>query len=136
MIVKSATTATVRNDETVSKQFTRGADYAATRQTAAAAEILVVACVAVCDTGARMNHLHSRFPDLAVQKAIEIIEHRYADRLSLVQLGRETGMSRYRLSHRFSQAVSMSLRKYLLTVRLERAKDLLADDRLSITVVA
>ena len=98
-IVKSATTAIVRNDETVRKQFTPGADYtcAATRQTAAADEILVVACIAVRRTGGRMNHLPSRFPDLAVRKAIEIIEHRYGDRLSLVQLGRETGMSRCRL---------------------------------------
>ena len=138
MIVKSATTVIVRNGETVRKQFTRGADYtyAATRQTAAADEILVVAGIAVRRTGARMNHLPSRVPDLAVRKAIEIIEHRYGDRLSLVQLGRETGMSRCRLSHRFSEAVGVSLRKYLLTVRLEHAKDLLADGRVSITEVA
>ena len=32
--------------------------------------------------------------------------------------------------------MGMSLRQYLVTVRLERAKELLADNRLSITAVA
>jgi transcriptional regulator GlxA family with amidase domain len=137
MRVKPVPRVIVGNDEAVQKQFTRGADStcAATRQTLID-EPRVVACVAVRNTDARMSHSPPCIPDFAVQKAVEIIEHRYGDRLSLVQLGRETGMSRYRLSHRFSQAVGMSLRKYLLTVRLEHAKDLLADGHVSITEVA
>ena len=74
--------------------------------------------------------------DRVVQEAIDIIGHRYAERLSLIDLACEVGVSRYRLSHRFSRFVGMSLRQYLLIVRLERAKELLADKRVSITVVA
>ena len=72
----------------------------------------------------------------AVRETIDIIDRRYAERLSLPGLACEVGVSRYWLSHRFSRNVGMSLRQYLLTVRLERAKQLLAEGRMSITVVA
>src|SRR5262249_3400666 len=65
-------------------------------------------------------------PDLPIQKAVQLIRHRYWDSLSLAQLAREIGMSKYRLSHRFTQVMGVSLRKYLLGVRLERAKHLLS----------
>lgn len=71
-----------------------------------------------------------------VQETIDIIGRRYAERLLLPDLACEVGVSRYRLSHGFSRNVGMSLRQYLLTVRLERAKKLLADGQVSITVVA
>jgi len=74
--------------------------------------------------------------DAVVKKTLEIIARRYAERLSLPDLACEVGVSRYRLSHRFSRFVGMSLRQYLLTVRLERAQELLADRRVSITVAA
>ena len=78
----------------------------------------------------------ARSSDLPIQKAVELIRHRYWDSLSLAELAREVGMSKYRLSHRFTQVVGVSLRKYLLSIRLERAKDLLARGQASITEVA
>jgi AraC-like DNA-binding protein len=74
--------------------------------------------------------------DAVVRKTVDIIARRYAERLSLVDLACEVGVSRYRLSHRFHRFVGMSLRQYLLTVRLERAKELLGDRGISITVIA
>jgi two-component system, response regulator YesN len=82
------------------------------------------------------THEVPRQLDLAIQKALELIRQRYWDSLSLSGLAREVGMSKYRLSHRFSQVMGVSLRKYLLKIRLERAKDLLAHGRASITEVA
>jgi AraC-like DNA-binding protein len=97
---------------------------------------------ALVETG---GHLHqssgvpesiARQPDMPIQKAIQIIRHRYWDNLSLAQLAREVGMSKYRLSHRFSQVMGLPFREYLLTVRLERAKQLLSARHSSITEVA
>lgn len=74
--------------------------------------------------------------DAPIQKVVLLIQRRYWDRLSLAQLAREAGMSKYRLSHRFTEVMGVSFREYLLRVRLERAKDLLAAGHTSITEVA
>jgi two-component system, response regulator YesN len=77
-----------------------------------------------------------RLADAPIQKVVLLIQRRYWDRLSLTQLAREAGMSKYRLSHRFSEVMGVPFREYLLRVRLERAKDLLAAGHTSITEVA
>lgn len=74
--------------------------------------------------------------DMQIQKVIQLIRHRYWDHLSLERLAREVGMSKYRLSHRFSREVGVSFRTFLLTVRLERGRELLATGRASISEVA
>jgi two-component system, response regulator YesN len=73
---------------------------------------------------------------LPIQRAIGLIQQRYWDRLSLSALARQVGMSKYRLSRRFRETVGVTLRDYLLKVRLERAKVLLANRHISITEVA
>ena len=73
---------------------------------------------------------------LPVQRAMGLIQQRYWDRLSLSALARQVGMSKYRLSHRFRDVAGVTFRDYLLKVRLERAKVLLAAGHLSITQVA
>jgi two-component system response regulator YesN len=75
-------------------------------------------------------------PCLPIQRAIGVIQQRYWDRLSLSALARQVGMSKYRLSHRFRAVLGITFREYLLTVRLERAKALLAAGHVSITEVA
>lgn len=74
--------------------------------------------------------------DPVVQKAVVLINRRYGERLSLRRLASDVGLSPYRLSHRFHEVMGISFRAYLLRVRLERAKHLLADGRASITAVA
>ena len=73
---------------------------------------------------------------LPIQRAIGLIQQRYWDRLSLSALARQVGMSKYRLSHRFREVLGVTFRDYLLRVRLERAKRLLAAGHVSITAVA
>ena len=73
---------------------------------------------------------------LPIQRAIGLIQQRYWDQLSLSALARQVGMSKYRLSHRFREVLGVTFRDYLLTVRLERAKKLLAAGHMSITEVA
>ena len=65
-----------------------------------------------------------------------LIQQRYWDHFSLAELGRQVGMSKYRLSHRFREVLGVTFRDYLLRVRLERAKALLVSGEVSITEVA
>ena len=73
---------------------------------------------------------------LPIQSAVGLIQQRYWDQLSLSALSRQVGMSKYRLSHRFREVLGITFRDYLLKVRLERAKVLLAAGHVSITEVA
>lgn len=75
-------------------------------------------------------------PCIPVQKVVGLIQKHYWDRLSLSRLAREVGMSKFRLSRRFREVIGVTFRDYLLRVRLERAKSLLANGRASITEVA
>jgi len=73
---------------------------------------------------------------MPVEKVIGLIQHRYWEHFSLSALARQVGMSKYRLSHRFHEVLGVTFRDYLLSVRLERAKALLAAGHVSITEVA
>ncbi len=75
-------------------------------------------------------------PDMAIQKVVQIVQHRYWDRLPLARLAVEVGMSKSRLSRRFTDVMGLSFRQYLVMVRLERAKEVLSDGQASITDVA
>ena len=71
-----------------------------------------------------------------IQRAMGMIQQRYWDKFSLEMLARQVGLSKYRLSHRFREVLGITFRDYLLNVRLERAKALLAADDVSISEVA
>jgi two-component system, response regulator YesN len=71
-----------------------------------------------------------------IQKAMGLIQQRYWDKFSLGVLARQVGMSKCRLSHRFREVLGVTFRAYLLQVRMERAKALLATDEVSISEVA
>jgi two-component system, response regulator YesN len=71
-----------------------------------------------------------------IQRAMGLIQERYWEQVSLSALAGQVGMSKYRLSHRFREEIGMTFRDYLLRVRIERAKVLLADSHVSISEVA
>jgi two-component system response regulator YesN len=70
-----------------------------------------------------------------IQRAMGLIQQRYWEQLSLSGLAGQVGMSKYRLSHRFREEIGITFRDYLLRVRIEQAKVLLAD-HVSISEVA
>jgi len=74
--------------------------------------------------------------DLSIQKLMKTIQIRAADDLSLADLARELGVSKYHLSYRFKKAVGVTFRSYVLRARIERAKGLLQDGHQSVTDVA
>jgi two-component system response regulator YesN len=73
---------------------------------------------------------------IPVKRAMELIQQRYWDQFSLSSLALQVGMSKYHLSRRFREVLGVTFRDYLLRVRLERAKALLATGQVSITEVA
>ena len=71
-----------------------------------------------------------------ILKAVKLVQERYWDRVPLSELARELGISKSMLSRRFRQVMGVSFRAYLLRLRLEKAKALLATGGFSITEVA
>jgi YesN/AraC family two-component response regulator len=75
-------------------------------------------------------------PDLRIQKIVAMIQHHYWNHLTLPMLAREVGMSKCGLSRRFREVMGMTLRGYLMRVRLEKAQDLLIAKQAPITEIA
>lgn len=75
-------------------------------------------------------------PDLRIQKTVAMIQHHYWDHLTLQVLAHEVAMSKYGLSRRFREVMGMTLRGYLVRVRLEKAQELLIAKQASITEIA
>jgi AraC-like DNA-binding protein len=74
--------------------------------------------------------------DPRIANAIEIIEKNYGDHLHLSQIAREVGLSRSRFEHLFKQETGQDYRSYLLSIRMAKAKDLMANQSLTIQQVA
>jgi YesN/AraC family two-component response regulator len=75
-------------------------------------------------------------PDLRIQKTVALIQHQYWDHLTLPVLAHEVGMSKRGLSRRFREVVGMTLRGYLVRVRLQKAQELLTAKQASISEIA
>jgi AraC family transcriptional regulator, L-rhamnose operon transcriptional activator RhaR len=73
---------------------------------------------------------------LRLGKVISYIETRYAKPLSLDALAKRAAMSPSTLHRAFTSSMGESPINYLITVRLDRAKELLKDTNLSITEIS
>jgi YesN/AraC family two-component response regulator len=78
----------------------------------------------------------ARRSDVVILKGLTLIQERYEDRVPLSELARELGVSKYAFSRRFRQVMGVPFRDYLVRLRLEKAKALLATGDFSITDVA
>lgn len=74
--------------------------------------------------------------DPAIATAVRRIEECYAEPLSVDDLARAAGMSRFHFSRRFRDATGRSPYRYLCDVRLERAAELLRRGRHGVTEAA
>lgn len=72
----------------------------------------------------------------AVSKAIAYIEERYNREISIDDLSSVAALSSSRLSHVFKESTGMSLRDYLLRIRLDKARELLPNRNLSVGEIA
>ena len=74
--------------------------------------------------------------DPRIGRAVQMIEERYAEPLTLEEIAASVGMSRYHFSRCFLSAVGSSPYHFLLETRLKRAAELLRRGRRTVTEVA
>jgi AraC family transcriptional regulator len=84
----------------------------------------------------QMPTYHGGLPQARLRRVLEYMQAHLDHELSLAALAAVAGMSPYYFSRLFKQSTGLSPHQYLLQQRVERAKRLLADARLSITEVA
>lgn len=71
-----------------------------------------------------------------VGKVIGVLQENLAESLSLEEIGRRVGCSRFHLSRIFSQEMGCGVFQYLRALRMERAAELLRAKKLNVTQVA
>lgn len=88
-----------------------------------------------------MRHFARQTPslekdDLSLRPALEYIEERYAERLTLEQLGKLTGRSASRFSRLFKEVTGFTFTDYVTNTRIGMAKQMLATSQWTITEIA
>ena len=73
---------------------------------------------------------------LLLRNAASFISLHYADNISLEDVASEVHVSPYYLSHLFREELSITFIEYLTRTRVDKAKQLLADQQLSVSEVA
>lgn len=80
---------------------------------------------------------HGSKQDLIWQKAAEYIEENYSNpQLSVTQLGEELKLSPYYASKLFKEKYEMSMSDYMAKIRVQKAKEQLRGNDLSIREIA
>ena len=70
------------------------------------------------------------------EAVLRLINQRCADRLTLDEIARQVGYSKYYLAHHFKRDMGVSLYEYLTLMRISRSKLLLVNTNLSVSDVA
>ena len=70
-----------------------------------------------------------------IEKALRFIEKNMEKSLTLTEIAKESGMSKYYFSRTFKVSIGRSFKQYLTEKRIDRAKSLLANKDLNITEV-
>lgn len=71
-----------------------------------------------------------------MKQILKEIQQSYTEKLTLSSLAEKYNISESRLSTRLRENLGMSFSKYLTSQRVQRAKELLVDDRLSVEQIA
>ena len=91
-------------------------------------EAYLIACVNSLKDTRPMSHL--------IQEAVRYIRHHYAEDIAVSDVAEHIGMSQSWLTKRFKQECGVNILNYLLSVRIERAKALLAQTDMLILEIA
>jgi AraC family transcriptional regulator len=86
--------------------------------------------------GAGDPGLPSRGSDPRIARAVDAVEDRFAEPLSIDELARAAGMSRYHFSRIFRAQIGQSPHQFLVATRVRRAAELLRRGRHSVTEAA
>jgi YesN/AraC family two-component response regulator len=71
-----------------------------------------------------------------LRRVVELIQDQYWDSLSLRAVAHEVGLGYFTLSRRFTQAMGITFRRYLLQFRITKAQDLLARSNRTVTDIS
>jgi len=74
--------------------------------------------------------------DSKINTALELIHTQPADTWTLENLSRRIGMSRSAFASRFKHLVGMTVMDYITKLRMQRARELLVNDQLSLLQIA
>lgn len=79
---------------------------------------------------------HKRQNEERVARVIHLLRENLADPPTLEEIGRRVGCSHFYLSRIFSQEMGRSIFQYLRALRMERAAELLRENKLNVTQVS
>lgn len=102
----------------------------------AAARLRVWVCELLLDSAAQLNEATKAEPDDVVQAAEALLRSRLAEKVRMSEAARSLGVTRARLFELFKRGTGMTPNDYLLRIRVDRARELMADAERSITEVA
>lgn len=71
-----------------------------------------------------------------IQKALKYIDDNYISDVNLDVASERACMSKYHFSRKFRESVGCTFQDYLITLRIEKAKKMLSDEKFSITDIA
>ncbi len=71
-----------------------------------------------------------------IQRALQYIQDKSAEAITLARLGEEAGFSKYHFARQFKRHVGMSPMKYVINVRVQKAAELLRTQDLTVSEVA
>ncbi len=87
----------------------------------------------LCSLSAESNHADT--PE-SVQKAVHYLHANYASSIEIAELAKVNNLSPSRFQHVFKTHMGTSPHQYLLSLRIEHAKELLSTDNLSVAAIS
>lgn len=88
------------------------------------------------ESGGEQEESESEVPSTTVQCIIQEIRERYAEPITLTDLAKKYGISISHLSGLLKEELQLSFSEYIASKRIQKAKELLAEERLSIEDIA
>jgi len=74
--------------------------------------------------------------ELYVKKAVELIQTKYSEKLTIIDIAKHVGLDRSYLCSVFKEYLGISPQKYLLNYRINKACDILKSTHISVGDVA
>lgn len=93
-------------------------------------------CEILLESAAQLNETTKAEPDDVVQAAEAHLRNRLDEKVRMSEVARALGVTRARLFEQFKRGAGMTPNDFLLRVRVEKARELMANRRKSVTEVA
>ncbi len=100
------------------------------------ASLRLLICETLVETARQLSQPQTLPPSEAVRAAMDFMNDRYGDSISMANVSEEIGISRSRLFAAFKSATGMTPNDYLQRLRVSKAAELLKNSRLSVTEIA